>query len=393
MKPGKIILGLCLGLCSISLLSGCVMLSKEHMSAGSTDYNLVVEKASNEMLLLNIVRASKRHPMYFTNFNALRANMTFNIQTGSMTTPYAKMGKGPLAAFDTVAPSAAFSTSPSYDLTVLDSQEFYTGIMTPVSMDLFNYYWEQGWPKEMLLYLFIRRIEHLPEDGKPEVPPLENYPGNKIKFDKFKQGLHKLFFANDQTDQKSECSLVAHPDIIGTEIKKDDVQNLKNLIELQKVDSEVSANHGKNMRLEINKNKTTYQLISTKYIYKFDCGKAKYKFYLRSPEQILYYLGEIIREEMKSNSGPHKIHVCDDNPSVEAPLFVVNKQTGNDGNSSVNVVYEGIKYIIPDDSANTDSCRVDRSMHVLSLVTQLIGLQKKGSKTPVTSVVTITGTQ
>jgi hypothetical protein len=30
-------------------------------------------------------------------------------------------------------------------------------------------------------------------------------------------------------------------------------------------------------------------------------------------------------------------------------------------------------------------------MHVLSLVTQLIGLQKKGAKMPVTSVVTVTG--
>jgi hypothetical protein len=58
-------------------------------------------------------------------------------------------------------------------------------------------------------------------------------------------------------------------------------------------------------------------------------------------------LGEIIREEIKSNSEPYKIHVCDEDPSAEAPLFVVRKQTGNDSNSSVAVDYEGIKYIIP----------------------------------------------
>jgi hypothetical protein len=258
-------------------------------------------------------------------------------------------------------------------------------------MDLFNYYWEQGWPKEMLLYLFIRRIELLQEDEKTVEITLENNPRNKIKFDKFKQGLHKLFLANDQKDQKSECSLVGQTDIIGSEIKESDTNNLKNLIELLKVDSEISEKHGKNIKLKALKDKAGYQLISTKHIYKFDCGKANYKFFLRSPEQILYYLGEIIREEIKSNSEPYKIHVCDEDPSAEAPLFVVRKQTGNDSNSSVAVDYEGIKYIIPKDPAETDSCHVDRSMHVLSLVTQLIGLQKKGAKMPVTSVVTVTG--
>ena len=57
------------------LLISCGMLPKQNLANTTTDYNKVVEKAQNEMLLLNIVRASKRHPMYFTDFNLFRGSV------------------------------------------------------------------------------------------------------------------------------------------------------------------------------------------------------------------------------------------------------------------------------------------------------------------------------
>src|SRR5690349_8532779 len=85
---------LCLAVGLAGYLAGCAMLPKERISSSSTDYNLVVEKVQNEMLLLNVVRASKRRPLYFTGFNLLRGSLSYNFQTGNLTIPFGKIGTG-----------------------------------------------------------------------------------------------------------------------------------------------------------------------------------------------------------------------------------------------------------------------------------------------------------
>ena len=61
-----IILTVLSGVSLAALLAGCTR--PKDIARITTEYNLVAEQAGNEMLLLNIVRASKRRPMYFTSF-------------------------------------------------------------------------------------------------------------------------------------------------------------------------------------------------------------------------------------------------------------------------------------------------------------------------------------
>lgn len=115
----------------------------------------------------------------------------------------------------------------------------------------------------------------------------------------------------------------------------------------------------------------------------------------------MYYLGEIVRAETENTENKlFKINICgfnqynkEDNDAYnDAPLFVVNETTNDKSKvPSVIVDYGEAKYVISQSPPSTDSCHLDRSLHVLSLVSQLIGLQKKGEKTPVTGVVTFTG--
>ena len=141
------------------LLAGCPMPTKEGIARNTTEYNLVAEKAGNEMLLLNIVRASKRRPMYFTSFGKLTGNMTVEVGTG-INIPFDMFSEG------SIAPSAGYEYSPLFDVAVMDTQEFTRGIMTPVPMSIIEYYRSQGWHPEMLLHLFIRRIELIDKEGK-----------------------------------------------------------------------------------------------------------------------------------------------------------------------------------------------------------------------------------
>src|SRR6185369_7960080 len=149
----QILWKVCLAIGLAGFLAGCSMLPKEKISSSTTDYNLVVEKVQNEMLLLNIVRASKRRPMYFTGFNLLRGSLSYNFQTGNMSIPFGQIGTGFDGSYS-IAPNVSYSTSPSFDLAVWDSKEFTAGMMTPVTMDTVYYYLVSlGWPKEVLLHL------------------------------------------------------------------------------------------------------------------------------------------------------------------------------------------------------------------------------------------------
>lgn len=411
MKLSNFKLTICLGLCSMSLLSGCVVISKDFVAKGSIDYNETVEKAQNGMLLLNIIRASKRSPMYFTDFQAMRGNLTLNVK-GGLSIPFGAP-IGSYAGSNIFTPETGFTTNPNFDLILNNSNEFTLGLMKPIKMETFNYYWEQGWPKELLLHLFIRRIEEIDKSGKVkkrknakneiEEIAYNNSPDpdkvNKMEnFNNFQEKLRELFFP--EKNEKNACTIVGRVNQIGPDLSYKDVADLEKLSKLHNTDLSLKkSGEGEN-----------WKLISINYL--FDCGGEPslnappedkenekcdspgkcYRIYLRSPEAILYYLGEIVRAETVYKLAPPmiKIHGCKPKPG-EAPLFFVDNKLNKNKIAFVKVDYEDEKYIIYRDSAGTDSCHLDRSSHVLSLISQLLGLQRKGEKPPVTGVVTITG--
>ena len=107
--------------------------------------------------------------MQFTAVSQIRGSLSIS-STGSLglTVPFG----GDAGSTFTLSPSLnlSHSSSPSFDVAILDTKEFMSGILTPVDMKLIEYYWQQGWPKELLLYLFIRevKIEKQAEEVKIE---------------------------------------------------------------------------------------------------------------------------------------------------------------------------------------------------------------------------------
>jgi hypothetical protein len=367
----------------IILLGGCATHPKESIESHSTSFNLIVEEEQNKMLLLNILRASKRRPMYFTEFQALRGDVSYSLETGALTIPFGRMNAGFDGAYS-IAPKIAYTINPNFDLVVLNDQEFTRGIMTPVSIEIFDYYLDQGWPEEMLFLLFIEKMKI---DGKP----FENDPGKKEKLEEFKAEIKNVECDFDEYSQN---------DPIGPKIPKGDV-DLEKLIEIQKTPGLTLEKVHDKLEYQLNSKRIEYTLIcspenkkekkagfeiagiapETKGIVATDKDK---KIFLRSPEAILYYLGEIVRERMnmvsKLNSEEKK-----EGQNNDCPLFTVLKSK-DDKAATVTVKYDGVDYMIPSHKPKA-GCEKDNSMHVLSLVSQLIGLQKKAEKAPVTTVV------
>lgn len=373
----------------IGTVAGCAVLPKERIASNAIDYNLTVEKVHNQILLLNIIRASKRRPMYFTSFSAIRGNMTNQFQTGNFSIPFNNLGGGLDNAY-VLSPSASHSFTPSYEFAVLDSQDFMRGITTPVNITTVDYYLKQGWPREMLLHLFVKRIDIKQEDGA--IQSYMNYPGEEKKSkEESKEELE------DFHSYIRNCEVLTRDDSkpIGHAIDLTQASDVKNLVEIQKA----------GLKLQKDNCCPQYYVIAPKTTHYFKCagdeiidakdtyGKRNDQyagvFYLRSPEAILYYLGELARESMKNNV--HKINICSD-PEKAAPLFDVRHLTDDSKDTAValTVEYETQKYFIKKDNSE-DHCILDRSMHVLSLVSQLIALQKSAKEMPATGVVEVIG--
>jgi len=129
-----------IALLSLAVLPGCVSFSGDIYNH-AVNYNLAVEQAQNELLLLNVVRAMKQRPMYFTAISLVRGSFQASAESG-FGVPFG----GDATDTYSAQPKGAVSTSPSFDVAVLDSEKFTRGIMTPVCPETFAYYWDQGWP-------------------------------------------------------------------------------------------------------------------------------------------------------------------------------------------------------------------------------------------------------
>jgi hypothetical protein len=128
----------------LALLAGCAYAPKEHIARDANALNEAVEESTNRMFVLNVLRAADRRPMHFTSVSGFRGSLTNAFSTGELSTNFGP-GDPPGTKYG-VAPSATFSASPGYDIAVLDTQEFYQGILSPVSLESARYFIDQGCP-------------------------------------------------------------------------------------------------------------------------------------------------------------------------------------------------------------------------------------------------------
>ena len=101
--------------------------------------NLALEKSTNEMLLLNIIRASQQKPMYFTGLSDVFMTDTAKL-VGSL------------------QPSVAFEKQSGFNVQILDNKEFINAILTPASLATLGIFLSFGWPAEFLLYMFTESV-------------------------------------------------------------------------------------------------------------------------------------------------------------------------------------------------------------------------------------------
>ncbi|GEM_PF-6189753 len=358
---------------ALAALHGCA-LTKGVVSQG-VDINKSIEDSENKIIVMNILRARDHMPMYFSSISSFNGSLP-NVSGGlGFSFPFG----GDAFHEYKLTPGLNASGSLSYTIANLNTHQFMRGISKPIDGKTFKYYWDMGWPKALLMHLFVESIKlyTIQKDEKGNVVGMlservyENYPLKIDKYNKFsseinlmiKDGLFSGY--NEKYVPDKEGKFAVEKDVYFAQVK-----NIGN------INSEESS--------FIFKKKYTLTLPPEK---KSKCENNKLAVvYLRSPEALIYYLGEIVRYQLKGNNNDLiRVKIDGDPDSDPEPIFVLEEGHDFSGKDSsfVDVEYNGKKYSMP----KTYHGKSVRSSEVLSLLTQLIGVYKYSEEMPRTPTV------
>jgi hypothetical protein len=176
-------LRLALAASSALLLSGCLTFGKVDRRA--TLINEGVGAGSNRAVLLNLVRASRSEPLYFLSVTTLHATSTGDLKLGL---PQATLGPVDLPKVQ-VAQNYTFgsnasnildnNTTTSFDVGVLNSKDFYNGLLAPLGVEDVDLLLHQGFSRELVFDLVIDHAKitevTAQNDHKPLRPPYVVY--------------------------------------------------------------------------------------------------------------------------------------------------------------------------------------------------------------------------
>lgn len=159
----------CLGL----FLTSCTAAYVESEAIAS---NQAVEAATNSVLVMNILRARDGAPTFFSDVSHLRGAL----QTQASISAPTAVGPYDVSHWtgrSLVSPSFSLQSSPSFDVAPLNSESFTRGINEPIDVRVFQYYLDRAIPPDLLLQLFVDKIEDVRyEGGRAVITPYYNVP-------------------------------------------------------------------------------------------------------------------------------------------------------------------------------------------------------------------------
>jgi len=181
-------------------LSGCAL--PQTVQRIGVEYNTAVAGMADELALLNIVRAEEGMPLHYTSVSRLSGSVILKATSGlneqikysaptalnstQTTTPggssiassiVSTASRSVLSGGNILTPSIGgeVDTGPSFDIAILDSQNFYNGILSPVPATTIANFVAQGYDPRVLLSLFAQRIDF---KLKGEVPGVSAKKGD-----------------------------------------------------------------------------------------------------------------------------------------------------------------------------------------------------------------------
>ena len=185
----------------LSLVAAGCSFPSDYFGRRAIEYNREAEDATLSAMLLNIVRASQRRPMQFTGLQSVTGtSSTSGSINGSDTNAHTSPLIGQFSLIPpatstlvsrvvtgSVGGTASISGGPTFTVPVLDTQEFYQGILTPIPLSVIDFYLQQGFPPELLADIFILSIvvTRVDDGGNCQQFTFTNSPSSDLQFGQF----------------------------------------------------------------------------------------------------------------------------------------------------------------------------------------------------------------
>jgi hypothetical protein len=338
------------------LASGCTRIELENKAEA---YDAAIAESSNELILLNAVRASQRAPMSFVSLGQVLANPNVSANATSTFNFDRLLG---LTTYS-VTPSAAVGGGfTQYTMTNINTDKVMSRMRQQIPPELINYFAALKWPEELTDLLFIASIT--------------------IRPDVYNRIVHRAH------------AICAHPPHEGA-------KRICDAIDAQLAERELAK---------------CYDYPERGFIYNSAreiCSMAKFQIFVRmarlqgihpldrkhfgyTPHTalgMLYYLGELIAAQNYSVR-PYIPRVLIGTPSDGfrlVPLFVVRRGIAVPGEAAVHVYHRGEPFFIP--RPELGSVDEARSLQVLDFVSQVISAQITDDNIPKVSTIGLVATR
>lgn len=338
-------------------------------------YNQAVAEAANDQMLLNILRAKDNEPLYFTSFSLIRGNIK---QTADLELklPFG----GDATDLYTFTPGLTQSTNPTFDIAIHDSQEFMRGILNPIALETFQYYYEIGWPRELVLNVLVESVEI---DGEVFI----NDPTRPAQHRGFQRLMRDLLARNLTIGKVETITPVGPPLSLRDQAS---VDALSALVQggMEKAGL-VLSEHPQGYRLQRRQLRPALFVDGpggvrtlVPHLGEAAAGDAApVQLRLRSVQGVIYFLGRILRGLERGLPVPM---VAIEAEGIQTPLFLA--RPGGAGEVGlVRAVHHDVEYLIPGRG------EAGRSMSVLTVLAQLIAQNKSAKTLPTTGAVTVIG--
>jgi hypothetical protein len=393
-------------------LSGCITFGAIDRRANTISDQ--VANGMNQGVLTNLARASRAEPIYFVAFNQLSASGTTDFRAGA---PQFFLGPK-LPAVDQIATFTGGSTyldnqtNSNFQMSLLGSKDFYSGLMAPITLQDVDLLLHQGYARELIFYLVIDKATITPIAYKDKagvdhaaLPPItiqndptkfSDDPENRASFEYYiKQAMEhglttETYMAPDEAAGDDDSSgggggggggAPKKPKLTGhAELCYDRALVMPTDV------TDIDPNSFCGVKPDIRRTQAAAEpLYVTLTDPKFPLANRPLEVEVttRSIYGMFYYLGNII-----ANGDQQKVHLhhydLTAETTVEAPLLNVIKGQALDPGLGCfdSIGYEGDHYCVPAQGA-------DNTKRIIAILNALLALKQSNADIPNTQTVRI----
>jgi len=153
-------------------LIGCASIGPDIIQASGNDYNVAIQRTSDEQLLLNLVRLKYRDTPFFLEVNSVSSQFKLFSEAG-ISANFKKQNTP-----ETVGLSGklSFTEQPTVTYLPLHGDEFIQKLLAPISLETILLLANSGWSVERILRLTVQNINGIPNAPTASGPTPKTAP-------------------------------------------------------------------------------------------------------------------------------------------------------------------------------------------------------------------------